>query len=81
MQVLDSVHPDGAKLVEMRPEDVVRLRSVQPGVRIVPEVFFRPARARPRPESLGRGRRAWNSDPDAARGVAPRTGSRSPAPT
>jgi subtilisin len=51
MQVLDSVHADGAKLVEMRPEDVVRLRSVQPGVRIVPEVFFRPARA-PRPQVL-----------------------------
>ncbi len=51
MQVLDSVHADGAKLVEMRPEDVVRLRGVQPGVRIVPEVFFRPARA-PRPQVL-----------------------------
>jgi subtilisin len=51
MQVLDSVHADGAKLVAMRPEDVVRLRGVQPGVRIVPEVFFRPARA-PRPQVL-----------------------------
>ena len=51
MQVLDSVHADGAKLVEMRPEDVVRLRSVQPGVRIVPEIFFRSARA-PRPPVL-----------------------------
>ena len=51
LQVLDSVHADGAKLVEMRPEDVVGLRSVQPGVRIVPEVFFRPARA-PRPQVL-----------------------------
>jgi subtilisin len=49
LKVLDSTHPDGAKLVEMRPEDVVKLRAVQPGVRIVPEVFFRPARA-PRPQ-------------------------------
>jgi subtilisin len=49
IEVLDSTHPDGAKLVEMRPEDVVKLRTVQPGVRVVPEVFFRPARA-PRPQ-------------------------------
>jgi len=49
VKVLDSVHEDGAKLVEMRPEDVMKLRSVQPGVRVVPEVFFRPARA-PRPQ-------------------------------
>ena len=51
MRVLDSVHADGAKLVEMRPDDVVKLRSAQPGVRVVPEVFFRPARA-PRPQIL-----------------------------
>ena len=48
LKVLDSIHEDGAKLVEMRPEDVLRLRSAQPGVRVVPEVFFRTARA-PRP--------------------------------
>ena len=51
MKVLDSVHEDGAKLVEMRPEDVVKLRAAQPGVRVVPEVFFRPARA-PRPQAV-----------------------------
>lgn len=49
LKVLDSIHEDGAKLVEMRPEDVLRLRSAQPGVRVVPEVFFRTARA-PRPQ-------------------------------
>jgi subtilisin len=49
VKVLDSVHDDGAKLVEMRAEDVMKLRSAQPGVRVVPEVFFRPARA-PRPQ-------------------------------
>ena len=73
MQVLDSVHADGAKLVEMRPEDVVRLRSVQPGVRIVPEVFFRPARA-PRPQVLSVAAAAARKTVtrDAARGVARR---------
>jgi subtilisin len=49
VKVLDSIHEDGAKLVEMRPEDVMKLRTAQPGVRVVPEVFFRPARA-PRPQ-------------------------------
>jgi subtilisin len=47
--VLDSVHADGAKLVEMRAADVMKLRTAQPGVRVVPEMFFRPARA-PRPQ-------------------------------
>ena len=47
--VLDSVHADGAKLVEMRVADVMKLRTAQPGVRVVPEMFFRPARA-PRPQ-------------------------------
>ena len=45
LKVLDSIHEDGAKLVEMRPEDVLRLRSARPGVRVVPEVFFRTARS------------------------------------
>jgi len=49
VRILDSVHADGAKLVEMRPADVMKLRAAQPGVRVVPEVFFRPARA-PRPQ-------------------------------
>ena len=48
IRVIDSVHEDGAKLVEMRPADVVKLRAAQPGLRIVPEVFYYPALA-PRP--------------------------------
>ncbi len=47
--VLDSIHADGAKLVEMRPGDVLKLRSAQPGVRVVPEMFYRSLRA-PRPQ-------------------------------
>ena len=48
IRVIESVHDDGAKLVEMRPADVTKLRAAQPGLRIVPEVFYYPAVA-PRP--------------------------------
>jgi subtilisin len=46
LRVVDSVREDGAKLVEMTPEAANELKANQPGLRIVPEVFFRPARAR-----------------------------------
>lgn len=43
IRVIESVHDNGAKLVELRPRDVVKLRAAQPGVRVVPEVFYYPA--------------------------------------
>jgi subtilisin len=43
LRVLDSIHEDGAKLVEMSPEAVPALRAYQPGVRLVPVVYYRPA--------------------------------------
>ncbi len=48
MRVLDSIHEDGAKLVEMAPDALADLRAEQPGMRIVPVVFYYPAVA-PRP--------------------------------
>jgi len=48
VRVLDSVREDGAKLVEMAPEHMLALRTAQPGLRVVPEIFYRPAMA-PRP--------------------------------
>jgi subtilisin len=52
MTVIDSIHENGAKLVEMSPESVSDLQAEQPGVRIVPVVFYYPARApRPMPEA------------------------------
>jgi subtilisin len=48
IRVVESVREDGAKLVEMRPADIVKLHAAQPGLRIVPEVFYYPAIA-PRP--------------------------------
>jgi subtilisin family serine protease len=55
MRVLDSVHEDGAKLVEMDPEAVSALRGEQPGVRIVPVVYYYPAIAsRPRPAATAK---------------------------
>src|SRR5215467_7599508 len=43
MRVLDSIHEDGAKLVEMLPDDVLALRASHPGLRIVPVVYYFPA--------------------------------------
>jgi len=45
--VLDSTRDTGAKLVQL-PEDVVaEVRAAQPGLRIVPEVFYQPQRYMP----------------------------------
>ncbi len=40
IKVVDSIHENGAKLVEMSPETMLELRAAQPGLRIVPEVFY-----------------------------------------
>src|SRR3954452_16681922 len=47
MKVVDSIREDGAKLVEITPDAVQQLRAAQPGLRIVPEVFYRTALFRP----------------------------------
>ena len=52
MKVLDSIAENGAKLVEISAEDVANLQAEQPGVRIVPEVFYYPARVIHKPEML-----------------------------
>lgn len=43
MRVLDSIHEDGAKLVEMPSDFVSSLRAVRPALRIVPLVYYRVA--------------------------------------
>ena len=45
--VIDSIREDGAKLVEGSLAAIQELRAAQPGVRIVPEIFYRPARFLP----------------------------------
>ena len=40
MRVLDQLHDDGPKLVEMPPEGELSLRLSVPGLKIVPEVFY-----------------------------------------
>lgn len=44
VRVLDAVHDNGIKLVEMDDAAMRRLHMAAPGIRIVPEVFFRTAR-------------------------------------
>lgn len=48
LKVIDSIHENGAKLVELSASAMLALKRAQPGLRIVPEVFYQPARA-PRP--------------------------------
>lgn len=45
MRVLDSIHEDGPKLIEMSPDSISQLRAEQPGVRVVPVVTYQMARA------------------------------------
>ncbi len=40
---IDSLGADGAKLVEMSPDTLPALRADQPGLKIVPVVYYRPA--------------------------------------
>lgn len=46
--MLDSIHEDGLKLVEMSQASRQALHETHPGLRVVPEVFYQTARA-PRP--------------------------------
>lgn len=48
LRVIDSISENGAKLVEGSPASAAALRFEQPGLRIVPVVYYRPALA-PRP--------------------------------
>jgi len=43
MRILDSIHSEGPKLVEMSPDSTSALRANQPGIRIAPVVYYRPA--------------------------------------
>jgi subtilisin family serine protease len=43
MQVIDSIGPDGAKLVELSPRDALAVRALRPDLRLVPVVYYTPA--------------------------------------
>jgi len=59
VRVIDSVREDGAKLVEMSPAHMLALRTAQPGLRVVPELFYKPAVApRPMPKRAAMAARA-----------------------
>jgi subtilisin len=40
LRVVDSLGPDGAKLVELSPDDALAVRALQPGLRLVPVVYY-----------------------------------------
>ncbi|MGI9022997.1 MAG: S8 family serine peptidase [Acidimicrobiales bacterium] len=43
LKVVDSIGPDGAKLVEMTRASALAIRSLRPGVRLAPVVWYTPA--------------------------------------
>jgi len=43
MRVLDSIHEDGPKLVELLPDEAITLRAHQPSVKLVPVLYYRSA--------------------------------------
>lgn len=57
MKVLDSIHENGAKLVEMGADAVMALKRAQPGLRIIEETFLKPALA-PRPQVFRQAKKA-----------------------
>src|SRR5258708_16084016 len=40
LRVIDSIHEDGAELVELTPQEALTLRERQPGLKLVPVVYF-----------------------------------------
>ncbi|MDQ6728465.1 MAG: S8 family serine peptidase [Actinomycetota bacterium] len=43
VRVIDSLGPDGAKLVELSPASALAIRSLRPELRLVPVVYYTPA--------------------------------------
>ena len=48
MKVVDSIGPEGAKLVELPTESLLAVRSLLPSLRLVPVVYYTPAIAPPK---------------------------------
>src|SRR3954462_10752992 len=47
MQVVDSIGPDGAKLVELSAESALSIRAQRPDLRLVPVHYYTPASVEP----------------------------------
>jgi subtilisin len=60
MRVVDSVSPDGAKLVELSPDAALAVRALRPDLRLVPVVYYTPAMLEPEQvvSEMGMGRRS-----------------------
>ena len=65
MRVVDSLGPDGAKLLELSPDSALAVRALRPDLRLVPVVYYTPAVLPPEEVERGvmpAGRRARASD-------------------
>lgn len=58
LKVIDSIHENGAKLVSISTDQVSQLRFSQPGLRIIPEVFYKKSLFMPMINKGGSGRKA-----------------------
>jgi len=47
LNVVDTIHEDGPKLVDINKEDIPELKMSYPGLRLIPEVFYYPQRFLP----------------------------------
>jgi subtilisin family serine protease len=64
IRVIDSIGPDGAKLVELSPEGALSIRAQRPDLRLVPVVYYTTAEVAPQQvETPAAGRRAGAAAP------------------
>jgi len=64
VRVVDSLGPDGAKLLELSPESALAIRALRPDLRLVPVVYYTPAVVEPQQVEtpVAGGRRSAASD-------------------
>src|SRR5438309_8764359 len=64
VRVVDSLGPDGAKLLELSPDSALAIRALRPDLRLVPVVYYTPAVVEPQQVEtpVAGGRRSAASD-------------------
>ncbi|HEX3622674.1 MAG TPA: S8 family serine peptidase [Acidimicrobiales bacterium] len=75
IRVVDSLGPDGAKLLELSPEAAMSIRADRPDLRLVPVVYYTPAVLAPEEVEQGTGRRGAAAATDITLTVVSKKGS------
>ncbi len=76
LRVIDSLGPDGAKLLELSPPSALAIRALRPDLRLVPVVYYTPAVVAPEEvlEPAGSGRRGAAAASDVTIHVVSKNG-------